>query len=51
MLDCDKETAYESFVIKMAQNFNNEVDMYGDMKKAGDCDLRVNQILFIKIGS
>jgi hypothetical protein len=36
-LECDKDTAFESFVIKMQQKFNNEVDMYGDIKQAGDC--------------
>lgn len=35
-LDCDKNTAYESFIIKVNQTFNNEIDMYGDIKKAGD---------------
>lgn len=35
-LDCEKETAYESFMIKLNQEFSNEVDMYGDVKKAGD---------------
>jgi len=36
-LECDKDTAYESFIIKMQQNYNNEVDMYGDIRQAGDC--------------
>lgn len=40
-LDCDKDTAYESFVIKHQQTFNNEVDMYGDIRRAGDVQLRV----------
>lgn len=40
-LECDKDTAFESFVIKMQQNYNNEVDMYGDIKAAGDCQLKV----------
>ena len=35
-LECDKDTAFESFIIKFQQNFNNEVDMYGDLRKAGD---------------
>ena len=30
-LDCDKDTAFESFIIKHHQTFNNEVDMYGDI--------------------
>jgi len=41
ILDCDKETAYESFIIKFNQEFNHEVDMYGDIRKAGEVDLRV----------
>lgn len=40
-LDCDKDTAFESFIIKMQQNYNNEVDMYGDIKQAGDSQLKV----------
>jgi hypothetical protein len=40
-LECDKDTAYESFVIKHQQAFNNEVDMYGDIRRAGDVQLRV----------
>lgn len=40
-LEVDKDTAYESFIIKLNQEFNNEVDMYGDIKKAGDCSLKV----------
>ena len=35
-LECDKDTAFESFVIKLQQTYNNEVDMYGDIKRAGD---------------
>lgn len=41
ILDCDKDTAYESFMIKLSQEYNHEVDMYGDIVKAGDVDLRV----------
>jgi len=41
-LECDKDTAFESFVIKMNQSFNNEVDMYGDIQKAGDSQLKVS---------
>ena len=41
ILDCDKDTAYESFMIKMSQEYNNEVDMYGNITKAGEIDLRV----------
>ena len=40
-LDCDKDTAFESFIIKHHQTFNNEVDMYGDIQKAGDSQLKV----------
>ena len=36
MLDADKDTAYESFIIKLNQEYNHEVDMYGDIRKAGD---------------
>ena len=31
MLEIDKDTAYESFIIKHNQLFNHEVDMYGDL--------------------
>jgi hypothetical protein len=31
ILDCDKDTAYESFIIKFNQEYNHEVDMYGDI--------------------
>jgi hypothetical protein len=41
ILDCDLDTAYESFIVKMNQNFNNEIDMYGDITKAGDSQLKV----------
>ena len=40
-LECDKDTAFESFTIKFQQHYNNEVDMYGDIKKAGDSQLKV----------
>ena len=40
-LECDKDTAFESFIIKMNQSFNNEVDMYGDIQKAGESQLKV----------
>ena len=35
-LECDRDTAFESFVIKLQQTYNNEVDMYGDIRRAGD---------------
>ena len=41
VLDVDKDTAFESFIIKHHQTFNNEVDMYGDIQKAGDSNLKV----------
>lgn len=41
-LDCDKDTAFESFIIKCHQTFNNEVDMYGDIVKAGESQLKVS---------
>jgi len=31
ILDADKDTAYESFIIKFNQEYNHEVDMYGDV--------------------
>jgi hypothetical protein len=34
-LEVDKDTAFESFIIKMQQKYNNEVDMYGDIREAG----------------
>jgi len=40
-LEVDKDTAFESFIVKHNQLYNNEVDMYGDIKEAGDCDLKV----------
>jgi translation initiation factor 2 alpha subunit (eIF-2alpha) len=40
-LEIDKETAYESFIIKINQSYNNEIDMYGDIKKAGESNLKV----------
>lgn len=40
-LEVDKDSSYESFVIKMNQQYNNEVDMYGDLRKAGDSQLKV----------
>ena len=42
-LDCDKDTAFESFIIKHHQTFNNEVDMYGDIQKAGESQLKVSE--------
>lgn len=36
LLEVDKDTAFESFIIKNQQEFNNEVDMYGDIQRAGD---------------
>ena len=41
-LAVDKDTSYESFVIKMHQQFNNEVDMYGDIRRAGETNLKVS---------
>lgn len=41
ILDCTQDTAYESFIIKFNQEYNHEVDMYGDIRKAGEVDLRV----------
>jgi len=41
-LECDKDTAFESFIIKMNQTYNNEVEMYGDILRAGDSQLKVS---------
>lgn len=41
-LECDKDTAFESFIIKHHSTFNNEVDMYGDIQQAGDSQLKVS---------
>lgn len=38
---CDKDTAFESFTIKLQQHYNNEVDMYGDIRQAGNSQLKV----------
>ena len=46
-LSVGKDTSYESFVIKMHQEFNNEVDMYGDIKKAGEVSLKVGDAFAI----
>ena len=40
-LDADKDTAFESFIVKHNQLYNNEVDMYGEIQEAGKSDLRV----------
>ena len=40
-LDISGDTAYESFIIKSNQHFNNEVDMYGDIQPAGQSGLKV----------
>lgn len=42
-LEIDKETAYESFIIKVNQTYNNEIDMYGDIKQAGESNLKVRR--------
>jgi hypothetical protein len=47
-LTVTKDTSYESFVIKMHQEFNNEVDMYGDIRKAGEVSLKVRDAKIIK---
>lgn len=46
-LECDKNTAFESFIIKHHQMFNNEIDMYGDIRKAGDSQLKVRKSFFL----
>jgi hypothetical protein len=45
-LECDKDSSIEAFVIKHNQFFNNEVDMYGDIKEAGQSDLKVSFYFF-----
>lgn len=40
-LEIDKDTAFEAFAIKINHEFNNEVDMYGNVQKAGDSSLKV----------
>ena len=46
-LSVGRDTSYESFVIKMHQEFNNEVDMYGDIRKAGEVSLKVGAYAII----
>ena len=41
-LEVDKDSAFESFIIKHHQTFSHEVDMYGDIQKAGDSQLKVS---------
>lgn len=43
-LDCDLDTSYESFVIKLNSTYNNEIDMYGDIRKAGESSLKVKDL-------
>ena len=42
-LEIDKDSSYEQYVIKVNQEFNNEIDMYGDISKAGSWNLKVLQ--------
>ena len=35
-LQLDKDSSYEQYVIKVNQAYNHEVDMYGDIVKAGE---------------
>ena len=35
-LSIDKDSSFESYALKVGMHFNNEVDMYGDVRKAGD---------------
>ena len=48
-LSVGKDTSYESFVIKMHQEFNNEVDMYGDIRKAGEVSLKVGVAIILMV--
>lgn len=36
ILELDKDSSYEQMIIKLNQAYNNEVDMYGDIIKAGE---------------
>lgn len=35
-LELDKDSSYEQYIIKVNQAYNHEVDMYGDIMKAGE---------------
>jgi len=35
-LELDKDSSFDQYVIKVNQAFNHEVDMYGDIKSAGE---------------
>jgi len=48
-LEIDKESSYEQYVIKVNQTYNNEVDMYGDIKKAGTASLQVRDFTFTSL--
>ena len=53
-LEIDKDTAYESFIIKLNQTYNNEIDMYGDIRKAGETNLKVSNVeklIYMSIGA
>jgi hypothetical protein len=36
LLNMDKESSYESMILKYEQEFNSELDMYGNVVKAGE---------------
>jgi len=36
LLEMDKDSSYESLVLRYHQEFNTELDMYGDIVKAGE---------------
>lgn len=40
-LDLDKESSFESMTVKLSQEYSNEVDMYGNIQKAGEVQLKV----------
>lgn len=42
-LGMDKDSSFEQFMIRTNQEFNNEIDMYGDLKKAGLADAKLLQ--------
>jgi len=42
-LELDKDSSYEQYVIKVNQTYHHEIDMYGDVRKAGSASLKVLQ--------
>ena len=46
ILNLDKDSSYESLILKYQQEFNSELDMYGNIVKAGETQHEVT--LYIK---